>query len=386
MISKTTTFHVQLFPASRVLEAQQLERSYHRLRSTRKLEAPRLFLDLDSKGNIIPDTPTLLSPRTRATRRKGQVFDSPPDTSLTDSVESFCDLQPHPPSPSYIPSLAGTPVTNDNHGYPGSGIPEKNMTENKNKTIKTEGLQPLAQPFLLQLRSLPVPSTVIRARNPPVPHTAPLLSSNMYSTTTSTSSSEWIPPATSSHPHALTDEEPKSVGKRRVLTDDEKRRKLAKLARTLGENVPPELVFHSSSSPPLQRTTSMSVPRLRSRSHRASQSLLVSASPPSSSFAVAASPVPATTTPQSQPQQRTARPQSVALSTASPTTAPLIRGAFSDADHVPFEEISVALPEHSDQLEPPCEWGRREEEDWSGEWNVKDMRRVAKQLRGLKVR
>jgi hypothetical protein len=36
--------------------------------------------------------------------------------------------------------------------------------------------------------------------------------------------------------------------------------------------------------------------------------------------------------------------------------------------------------------EDVIEYGKRKEREWSGEWNVKDMREVAKMLRGLRLR
>jgi hypothetical protein len=32
------------------------------------------------------------------------------------------------------------------------------------------------------------------------------------------------------------------------------------------------------------------------------------------------------------------------------------------------------------------EYGKRKEREWSGEWNIKDMREVARALRGLRLR
>lgn len=67
----------------------------------------------------------------------------------------------------------------------------------------------------------------------------------------------------------------------------------------------------------------------------------------------------------------------------SPTmAAPSTRGTSLDRlTSSPFQDITVTV-----EPETSREWGRRKEKDWSGEWNVKDMERVANALRGLKAR
>jgi len=75
------------------------------------------------------------------------------------------------------------------------------------------------------------------------------------------------------------------------------------------------------------------------------------------------------------------------LSTASSTVSENDLVSEQENDP-PFQQITVTF-EHSesDGLEsPPLEWGRRKEREWSGEWNVKDMKAVADKLRGLKAR
>jgi hypothetical protein len=382
------TFHVQLFPTtfppiSNDLEAEK--RSFHRQRSTRRLEAARgatpLFLDLDSKREIIINSPA--SPRTRAVRRKGQLFNSP--TSPISSTESGghlfvntqvqSDLQLHSPSSSCSLS-AGNPVTNGNSNR---GISARVKAA---KTTETEGPQRLAQPFLLQLRSLPVPLN-IKPSNPDVTDNSPTSSCfNMHSTTTTTTTT-----ISSRPPH--------------VLTANEKRRKLAKLSRTLGENIPPELVFHSSTTTPttptapLQQTTSVLDSKSRWKSHKLSRSLLLAIPTSKTSIPLSAVPgraVAAPITPQIQStmepgtrveHKRTTRPRSM-TTVPSPTMAtPLTRGTSLDRLTIPpFQEIIATVVPETTQ-----EWAyRRKEKDWSGEWNVKDMKHVANALRGLKAR
>lgn len=385
MTNKSSTFRRQIFPTP--LETQQ--RSYHRLRSSRKLEAVRgitpLFLDLHSKADIISDTPSI-SPRTRARRRKGLLFNSPSSPIISSSTDSsiesdyvfvnarvLSDFKLHSPSSSRTPSPARKYVSNGNRNL---GITaNKAKSGDGNKTKDTEGPQPLAQPFLLHLRSLPVPTaTSINSNDRRAHH--PEQQQPPSQSLTSMSSSFNI-----SHScHG------------RVLTESELKR-LAKVARTLGENIPPELVFHAS-PPPVQRATPMPSSRTRQRYHKPSPSLAVPSSlppPPSSAPALPPFPPPQ----QQQPVEfhppvkprSMARPRSMTLTTTSPImAAPSIRGASLDGFPVnpPFQEIIVTAPEPTD-LSPCLDWHKRKGHGWSGEWN-RDMEHVAKALRDLKAR
>jgi len=375
------TIHVQLYPTTLPpanLDREAEKRSFHRRRSTRRLEAARgttpLFLDLDSKRDLMTDSPT--SPRTRAVRRKGQLFNSPTSTMSTESGYLFSnareqsddsDLQLHSPSSlcSVSSLTAGNPVTHGNNIKAGN-------TRAKTKT----GPQQLAQPFLLQLRSLPVP--LIKPSNPAATINSKSLSPtsscfNMLSTTTS------------SHPPC-------------DLSFDAKQRKLAKLQRFLGENIPPELVFPSStttSTTPLQRSTSVLESGSRGKvSHKPTRSISTSKTP----APLAAVPSRAATTPttpqfQSTREPRTdveqlptARPQSM-TTVPSPTMAtmatPSTRGASLDGstNNPPFQNVIEPETTPADQRRY-----RKEGKGWSGEWNVKDMEQVANALRGLKAR
>jgi hypothetical protein len=360
----TPTIYVQLLPT--LPPAPNVLGPGRRLRSTRKGTTP-LVLDLDSKVDIIPKAPKVVSPRTRAIRRTGRVFHTQSSTSAMAIESDYVfvniatrpDLQPHSPPSSRSPTSNIKPVSKENNSRPGKS--------GEIDTKHSKGPQTLAQPFLLRLRSLP-DRPGIKTGIPPIDPSKPLspISPSLNMDTTTTAS-------------------------RRVLTDNEKRRKLAKLARTLGENVPPELVFNSTL--PLQRTTSMSVSQPPK-------------SPPShtSSFST---PLPIGETPTPQPQsarrpekplkQRQPRPRSMALTTSQ---AMATHSAIADThgtrslDHIsvpvdnridsPFGTAMTADATQHDTLS--VEWGRRKEREWSGEWNVKDMDHVTRTLRGLKAR
>ena len=401
MTTTSPTFHVHLFsttipPTNNDLEAEK--RSFHRQRSTRRLEAARgttpLLLNLDSKRIITTDSPT--TPRTRAVRRKGQLFSSPtssisstePDYLFINTHEQS-DLELYSPSSSscsYSPAHAGNPVANGNSKR---GISARVRAGNTAKTSETEGPQRLAQPYLLQLRSLPVPLTAnIKPSNTAVTEDSKSLSAtsssfNMQSSPTT--------PTTSSRPHQL--------------TINEKRKKLAKLTRTLGENVPPELVFPSSATTPttpttsLKRTTSLLNSGSRWKAHKTSHSVLaISTSKTSTPLsAVPSRAATAPTTPELPPSSKprirvehksTSRPLSM-TTPSSPTEVmpPPNRGtSLDDSTNPPFQDITVVVGPETTRDSLSFEWGRRKGKGWSGEWNVKNMEDVAKALRGLKAR
>jgi len=85
-------------------------------------------------------------------------------------------------------------------------------------------------------------------------------------------------------------------------------------------------------------------------------------------------------------QLATARPQSMTM-VPSPTmatmAAPSTRGASLDGstNNPPFQNVIEPETTPADQRRY-----RKEGKGWSGEWNIKDMERVANALRGLKAR
>ncbi|KIJ95031.1 hypothetical protein K443DRAFT_109495 [Laccaria amethystina LaAM-08-1] len=185
-------------------------------------------------------------------------------------------------------------------------------------TPKQKGARPLAQPLILRLRSVPAK----KARYSPI-----------------TTSFDFT---ASSSP-----------------TQNDRRRKMAKLTRTLGENVPPELVFAPKRSLSARRPTM-----------RKGVSAPIHADEP---FVL--SPVP------ESKKRGGGRPRSLTLgSIPTPTPQYAMRGTTS--------LDSPRLQATSDQME--ADWGRREngvrrkEREWSGEWNMQDMGDVVKALRELR--
>ncbi|KAF8956212.1 hypothetical protein BDZ97DRAFT_1590640, partial [Flammula alnicola] len=296
-------------PTNNTLDPEERSRL---LRSTRKL------------GAVLGITPFLLEPEGRtnslpkATRREGRIYHSPSssvssmDTTEPDYVLVKSRSRSAPYQVQSIPSPFPTPTPSHENKPVGK------------KRKGADGAKNASQPLLLRLRSGPAhpADSFIKSSSNRGPPAKPL------SPVASTFNMDIAAPVPAT-----------------LLSDREKRRKMAKLTRTLGENVPPELVFLSASPPPL-------------------------------AVAEAPLPPPKTSTVE-QPEKssrRRDRPQSLTLgatSAVAAATAAMTRGTTSlDApSHVPTESI---------------EFGRRKEREWSGEWNMKDMDDVARRLRGLK--
>jgi len=381
-MSTTTisTLRVELFPVppptNNSLDPEQRSRL---LRSTRKL------------GELLGTTPFLLEPevddstpsipRVHASRREAQVFHSPSfsmDTSEPEYVlmKSGAKTSPNqyqsitPPSsrtPSPIPvrktrkgGLSGAesvlPPIAIVFDIPGS-------TRARSRSVLSKKRE---QPLLLRLRPLPKQKAI---------------DTRINVTTTMDPSTPLSPTASSINMDFSTT----------TLSDRDKRKKMAKLTRTLGENVPPELVFQSSAP----RRASIPI----NRSHvdplvtfqKPTKFVASTGAPP---LAVAAAPKPSART-ETQGAKSKHRPRNLSLGTASAITAAniaLSRGSNSlDVEPTevpkPKEAPFVAVQEVlTDLLPPSTEWGRRKEREWSGEWNIKDMDDVARKLRGLKRR
>ncbi|TFK28955.1 hypothetical protein FA15DRAFT_652388 [Coprinopsis marcescibilis] len=208
-----------------------------------------------------------ITPRTRARRRRGQVF-GPSSSSCSDESSScsssgsddetvveddrksdagsFIFVNPSTPYGRYQPhSLPDAVSPTRTHSRSKSEAVPKSKSKSKTlpappltsrvapihvdlplpgsgKSSKKSGPQPLAQPVLLRLRALPPRPTHQK--------------SSSVSTLNSISGEQPRTPLSAAfNPQPKTEAQEKEI----------RRKKLAKLARTLGENVPPELVFGS---------------------------------------------------------------------------------------------------------------------------------------------
>jgi len=247
---------------------------------------------------VLEVSPSPASPRTKSFRREGRVF-----PSTRSSIESYVIVSSTTPMAPYQPILLDLSTPSKQQPKP---------------TPKQKGARPLAQPLILRLRSVPAK----KARHSPI-----------------TASFDFN---ASSSP-----------------TQNDRRRKMAKLTRTLGENIPPELVFAPKRSLETRRPTTQ---KGLSAPIHADESIVLSPVPESK-------------------KRAGGRPRSLTLgSTPTPTPQYAMRGTTSLDS--PRQQATFGQTE--------AEWGRREngvrrkEREWSGEWNVQDMGDVVKALRELR--
>ncbi|KJA15522.1 hypothetical protein HYPSUDRAFT_219968 [Hypholoma sublateritium FD-334 SS-4] len=154
---------------------------------------------------------------------------------------------------------------------------------------------------------------------------------------------------------------------------------MAKLARTLGENVPPELVFRPAPTPTsnsrLARSSSLFASFNAHVSGPAPPVLAVAATPtpPAPTSSVRAAPPTSTAGKggaiRTTGKRRAARPRSLALGAASAIVAAdavLSRRAAASMD---APRVVNKAPAVEAVGLAPGDLGRRKEREWSGEWN-----------------
>lgn len=202
------------------------------LKSTQKLgtllgTTPRVL----ESGAILPPP---LTPGTKAFRREGKVFYAQSASSSRTSLDS-CEAESYIwiPSPTEVLTKhwksASSPISIEfPHVKLEDPVALKTMQKKakpahqRNKTVP----QQLSQPLLYRLRSRPTPPRNVSPALPSSP-LSPVTRLPSTSTAGSTGSKQ--------------------------LSDSDRRRKMAKLMRTLGETIPPELVFGN----PPPRTASL---------------------------------------------------------------------------------------------------------------------------------
>ncbi|KAJ7027176.1 hypothetical protein C8F04DRAFT_1267315 [Mycena alexandri] len=145
--------------------------------------------------------------------------------------------------------------------------------------------------------------------------------------------------------------------------DTSRRRKMAKLMRTLGENVPPELVFPTAAAgltpKARRRASTLSVPesmRERHLAHKQSAASIAVEEEPDAPFSY----------PSTVPVQYVTEPARRSMDTSSDSSS----------------EYLLPNPHEGDK------YMHRREQGWSGEWggNVSNMEDVVRSLRGLKTK
>ncbi|KAF9456238.1 hypothetical protein BDZ94DRAFT_420697 [Collybia nuda] len=219
------------------------------LRSTRKLGVvlgtTPMFLEIPTTT-----TPTSvpITPRTKAYRREGRVFGHSPSSSISsesDFETSFLTVD--------------TKGTSLETTLPAMSVTLSIESPPKKKSSKPASKKPLAQPLLLRLRSVPTAPARPAHEKPIQPQPLSPLSPTFSQNSTSHDGS--------------------NPNKER----DARRKKMAKLTRTLGENIPPELVFPT---PPSSTRTSLEtspISPLRPRSKTVSKPKSKAVAPPPAS-------------------------------------------------------------------------------------------------------
>jgi len=156
---------------------------------------------------------------------------------------------------------------------------------------------------------------------------------------------------------------------------DLRRKRVAKLTRTFGEPVPPELVL--GAAPSSTPTASTRANKLRSRSgSQKSISALNARLRRSTSVNHLISAVPSAPLPALPP---ILKKRSSSTHSAS--------GVHVHVTTTADRSSTIKLPRTSDDsTRDLLEWGKRKEREWSGEWNMRDMGDVVKGLRNLKGR
>ncbi|KAK7047413.1 hypothetical protein VNI00_006644 [Paramarasmius palmivorus] len=190
---------------------------------------------------------------------------------------------------------------------------------------------------------------------------------------------------------------------------DIRRKKMAKLTRTLGENIPPELVFQAPSRSAKRLSRSYSVedlktPTLSSYDFPLPPNTHAKSEPVEVDFVVRVSSssddsASGSWKPQIQPRSSSLRLRSRTQSRRDDRDRSsayevgrrhgLGHGYTPSESQTPFLKSSSSSSTTSwdscESLESdPNAYGRKKEREWSGEWNQKDMGDVLRKLRNLK--
>ncbi|RDX49520.1 hypothetical protein OH76DRAFT_536697 [Lentinus brumalis] len=394
MQAATNVYLHALPPTFNTLDTRQRARL---IRSTRKLGAvlgttPQL---VECESPLSPEKTPTFSPGRDRKRRQGSVFEFPPPTAPFtynyDSASSSSLALPR----SSLDSDVST------HSLPTLPMP-RSFARHVREKSKSKGKQTaLPTPLVLRLNAVPLPPSDPRVQ-PATPDTAATLK-----TATLTPSSLPLTPTTPGTPATPT-------------VTETRRKRLAKLKRTLGENVPPELImpFRSVRAQRASPVDPPLAPQTMSPTHTHHQG--APRDPPLAPLTMSP-PALSALHPHSHHQER--RPL---MSMKARGTVPVVpgvrpreqrrRSVSVDFKHGGVSSASVFAPkptppkEHSRSPSafrmtsprsppPPPELDLESEQQrrssrvwvtgtgaWTGEWNRRDIREVQHQLRALKIR
>ncbi|KAI8973062.1 hypothetical protein BD414DRAFT_498983 [Trametes punicea] len=333
-LSTTPSSH-SLPPTSNTLDARQRTRL---IRSTRKLgdvlgttphleEQPSPFIPsiLPIAGGR-PGSPVRKT-STHAKRRHGSIFELPnpsPSPCYDSSSSASSSVSSLSLSRS---SLESTTSVDSTPNIP----PARSFTRHVREKSRSKGKQaPLPTPLVLRLNAVPLPPSDPRVQPPITPDTAATV------TFASLSSASMLP-ATPTTPLTPT-------------VTETRRKRVAKLKRTLGENVPIELVLPLRPAHPRRRSAS-----------------------------------PSPTTPSSESKSSSPFPAPLPrLHDASQTKAIYPRATEHASRRRSLSvDLQQAMPDPEHRSSRVWVTGNG---NWTGEWNRRDIREVQQQLRALRAR
>jgi len=272
-------------------------------KSSRKIEAVLGITPFVLHAADLPHKPLQPSVQ-RAQRRHAQVFAVKSSSSSSESdddrtvVNVSFDSDMDVGNDSYVFVKHSTPHAGYlPHSLPGAGHPKRPRT-------KSEGAKKLRT-------NAPLPAAPTRPNAQQKGTSQPILLRFSPPTVRSSNSAASLATTKTASPLSPTDSVFSLAPEVQEARDKEMRRKkLAKLARTLGENVPPELVFSQATT---RRSNSSSYPKRISRVGRSPL-----AAPPSANIALPVAPQSAPVlatglSPQTKPFKRTHRPRSLSV-------------------------------------------------------------------------
>ncbi|KAJ3790833.1 hypothetical protein GGU11DRAFT_804767 [Lentinula aff. detonsa] len=236
----------------------------------------------------------------------------------------------------------------------------------------------LPRPLVLSLQSRPAPLSSSRSSDPTTPLSPTSISTNMASSSSNRDENDY----------------------QNYLTQT-RRKRMAKLTRTLGENIPPELVFNSNSLPSRSRSSSVDASTIATftvivkdlpETHHSQESIVpvLADSPPimkimkpQSSSVISRSESVRTPSPSfiARRMMRKHRGHAKTSSQVQLIASPSGRKS-SDTVRSTLSSYSTASePSHTNEVKRTY----RKQAGWSGEWNRQDMDEVMNRLRGLKA-
>ena len=378
-MAAVTATYAALPPTSNILDGRQRARL---IRSTRKLGAvlgttPQLLEDDDDVRRRPFATATSPPARDRK-RRQGSIFE------FSAPAEPFA--YNYASSSSSSLSLPRTSLDSNEPDGSALPVPKSFSRHVREKSLGGKGKRTpqLPTPLVLRLNAVPLPPSDPRVR-PPTPDTAATLRAGALAAPGSRSPALPVTPTTPRTPVTPT-------------ATETRRKRLAKLKRTLGENVPIELVVPRRRGPRSGAPSPVEPPRAPQSAPTLPEDRLAS----SSATSAASRPPPKSQRPTHAPRGTRRRSMSMDTAVAAAAAASAALPALEKSTTRPsldkvvrpsldkLRRTHARTPSTSTSVSPPAVVGdacwQTGSTSWTGEWNRKDIREVQSQLRNLRLR